>query len=52
MVWRMKELEKLLNSIDYDKLWDGSSNYVKWGRFQINDNEGLDIELIKKIHVL
>lgn len=52
MIWRMKELEKLLNLIDYNQLWDKftKTKYAIYNgkNFYINDNVGIDIDLIKK----
>ncbi len=52
MTWRMKELEKLLDLIDYNRLWDKftKTKYAIYNdkNFYINDNVGIDLNLIKK----
>lgn len=52
MIERVKELEKDLNSIDYNKLWKGFSKtkYAIYNDkiFYINDNSRIDISLIKE----
>jgi hypothetical protein len=48
----MKELEKLLNSIDYGQLWDGFSknkySIYNSNNFYLNDDKGLGLDLIKE----
>lgn len=48
----MKELDKLLNLIDFNQLWDGffKTNYALYDnkKFYINDNKDISLELIKK----
>lgn len=52
MIYRMKELEKLLNTVDYNKLWTGfkKTKYAIYNdeKFYINDNSGIDINLEKE----
>lgn len=52
MIWRMKELEKLLNAVDYNQLWDKfvKTKYAIYDEknFYINDDIGVDLNLIKK----
>lgn len=49
---RMKELEKLLNQIDYNQLWDKftKTKYAIYNDedFYINDNLGIEMDLVKK----
>jgi hypothetical protein len=51
-MWRMKELEKLLNLIDYNQLWNSFSKtkYAIYNdkNFYINDDEGIEMDLIKE----
>lgn len=52
MIERMRALEKYLNLIDYNKIWKGFSKtkYAIYNdeNFYINDNYGIDLNLIKK----
>ncbi|TAH63539.1 MAG: hypothetical protein EWM50_02320 [Gottschalkiaceae bacterium] len=52
MIWKMKELEKFLNSIDYNQLWDKftKTKYAIYNdkNFYISDDVGIDLNLIKK----
>lgn len=51
VIKRMEEIERLLNRIDYDKLWSGFSKtkYAIYDdkNFCINDAEGIDMDLIE-----
>lgn len=51
MIKRMKELERLLNLIDYNQLWDKftKTKYAIYNdeNFYINDNSGIDMNLAK-----
>lgn len=51
-MWSMKEIDSLLNSIDYNALWEGfsKSKYAIYNdkKFYINDIAGLDINSVRE----